>query len=101
MTSDTPMTDTAHELLGKHGKVSVYRMEALERAYNEMTRRALAYERAIRLTLKQNEHLTDGEGCELVELRRALRDNATGGTADSLHAHDDVDISGRSEGVKL
>ena len=138
MTSDTPMTDTAHELLGKHGKVSVYRMETVERAYNEMTRRALAYERAIRLTLKENAHLADGDNCTLIELKRALRDNVTGGTAgigyetlaaiykrravefdsclrilqqardtltgagtDSLHAQDDVDISGRSAGVKI
>jgi hypothetical protein len=106
--------------------------------------RALAYERAIRLTLLDNAHLTDGEGCELVELRRALRDNAPMVLADDvqaddkLHARptvetmrrwieqvqkdvtgagarqeaatrrtmvmdcaqDDVDISGRSEGVK-
>ncbi len=58
--------------------------------------RALAYERAIRLTLKQNEHLTDGEGCELVELRRALRDNATCNTVTKA----DADISGASGGVK-
>ena len=81
MTSDTPMTDTAHELLGKHGKVSVYRMETLERAYNEMTRRTLAYERAIRLTLQANAHLADGDNCTLIELKRALRDNANGNTA--------------------
>jgi hypothetical protein len=62
--------------------------------------RALAYERAIRLTLKQNEHLTDGEGCELVELRRALRDNATGGTEDSLHANDAAKLSGAAGSVK-
>jgi hypothetical protein len=119
--------------------------------------RALAYERAIRLTLQTNAHLADGDNCTLIELKRALRDNATGGTADdaqvddklhekptvevmrrwieqvhknvagatgipwqtiaagsdrtpeneaaeramdSLHAQDDVDISGRSGGVK-
>jgi hypothetical protein len=151
------MTDNAHELLGKHGKVSVYRMETVERAYNEMTRRALAYERAIRLTLLDNAHLADGDNCTLIELKQALRDNApmvladdvqaddklharptvetmrrwiekvqqnvTGATGipwqtiaagidrtpeneaaeraiDSLHAQADVDISGRSEGVK-
>jgi hypothetical protein len=94
------MTDNAHELLGKHGKVSVHRMETVERAYNEMTRRALAYERAIRLTLKENAHLADGDTCTLIELKRALRDNATGGTVDSRNAQADVDISGRSGGVK-
>jgi hypothetical protein len=143
------MTDAAHELLGKHGKVSVYRMETVERAYNEMTRRALAYERAIRLTLLEQAHLADGDNCTLIELKRALRDNApmddklharptvetmrrwieqvqknvtgAGGipwqtiaaavdrtpenkaaerAIDSLHAQADVDISGRSEGVK-
>jgi hypothetical protein len=94
------MTDAAHELLGKHGKVSVHRMETVERAYNEMARRALAYERAIRLTLKEQAHLADGDNCTLIELKRALRDNATGGTADSLHAQDDVDISGAAGGVK-
>jgi hypothetical protein len=126
--------------------------------------RALAYERAIRLTLLEQAHLADGDNCTLIELKRALRDNATDGTADntagsgyetlaaiykrravefdsclrilqqardtltgaagipwqtiaaavdrtpeneaaeraigSLHAQDDVDISGRSEGVK-
>jgi hypothetical protein len=88
MTSDTPMTDTAHELLGKHGKVSVYRMETLERAYNEMTRRTLAYERAIRLTLKEQEHLADGDNCTLIELKRALRDNAPMVLADDVQADD-------------
>jgi len=83
MASDTPMTDTAHELLGKHGKVSVYRMETLERAYNEMTRRTLAYEAAIRSTLKEQAHLADGDNCTLARLKRALRDNAIDGTADN------------------
>ena len=119
--------------------------------------RALAYERAIRLTLKENAHLADGDNCTLIELKRALRDNAPMVLADdvqadeklharptveamrqwieqvqkdvtvaagipwqtiaaavdrtpeneaaerairSLHAQDDVDISGASEGVK-
>ncbi len=58
--------------------------------------RALAYERAIRLTLKENAHLADGDNCTLIELKRALRDNATCGTVTQA----DVDISGASEGVK-
>ncbi len=62
--------------------------------------RALAYERAIRLTLKENAHLADGDNCTLIELKRALLDHATCGTIRSLHAQDDVDISNRSEGVK-
>ena len=62
--------------------------------------RVLAYERAIRLTLEEQAHLADGDNCTLIELKRALRDNATGGTIDSLNAQADVDISGRSEGVK-
>jgi len=94
MASDTPMTDTAHELLGKHGKVSVYRMETLERAYNEMTRRTLAYEAAIRSTLKEQAHLADGDNCTLIELKRALRE------IDGLHAQADVDISGAAGSVK-
>ena len=62
--------------------------------------RALAYERAIRLTLKENAHLADGDDCTLIELKRALRDNATGGTIDSLNAQADVDISGAAGSVK-
>jgi hypothetical protein len=90
------MTDTAHELLGKHGKVSVYRMESVERAYNEMTRRALAYERAIRLTLQANAHLADGDNCTLIELKRALRDNAPMVSADDkLHERPTVEVMRR------
>jgi hypothetical protein len=63
--------------------------------------RALAYERAIRLTLQANAHLADGDNCTLIELKRALRDNASGGTMDSLHAQADVDISGAAVSVKL
>jgi hypothetical protein len=62
--------------------------------------RALAYERAIRLTLKEQAHLADGDNCTLIELKRALLDNATGGTIRSLHAQDDVDISGAAGSVK-
>ena len=45
--------------------------------------RALAYERAIRLTLKEQAHLADGDNCTLIRLKLALRDNATDGTADN------------------
>ncbi len=50
--------------------------------------RALAYERAIRLTLKENAHLADGDNCTLIELKRALRDNAPMVLADDVQAYD-------------
>jgi hypothetical protein len=50
--------------------------------------RALAYERAIRLTLKENAHLADGDNCTLIELKRALRDNAPMVVADDVQADD-------------
>ena len=57
----------------------------LDRMYRRqidcLTRKVSAYERAIRLTLKANAHLADGDNCTLIELKRALRDNAKGNTA--------------------
>ena len=40
------------------------------------TRRAVAYEQAIRETLEDNGHLSDGEDCTLIKLKRVLSANA-------------------------
>ena len=55
--------------------------------------RALAYERAIRITLRLHGSCTDET---MKGLRRVMADHATCGTV----TQDDVDISGASEGVK-
>lgn len=95
--SDTPMTDSAHELLGNHGKVSVYRMETLERAYNEMARKAMVYERLLK-------DLTVASGIPWQTIAAAIdktpENEAAERAVNGLHAQDAVDISGAAGSVK-
>ena len=67
------------------------------RQIDTLTRKVSAYEQAIRLTLRLNGICPVCRKDDTQErLRRVLADHATGNTV----AQADVDISGRSEGVK-
>jgi hypothetical protein len=73
----------------------MYQLAELERKYcDALQKRADILEQAARETLETCGHLADGENCTLIVLKRAVRE------IDSLHAQDDVDISGAAGSVK-
>lgn len=81
-------------MMGNRGIVAFQRMEALERKYNAIQRRADILETAARQTLEECGHLADGESCTLIVLKRAVRE------IDSLHAQADVKLSDSGGEVK-